>query len=1282
MNGKKWTKFNSEKICCITYGQALPGSRKTDCCLRQSRALHKAPPPPPPAGMSAARGAAGGEAGEEAGGPAGFRVPQSAPIPITPPAAADPRAKVALRHTTSSVREADLQRARGVAPPGGASPPGAHTNTSGEKTKVGGLASSMSGGNLSANAPAAPPPDPAAAAVAAGPEPGSGAADGDGALKRSSSAPNNFRGDWEDESMKIKIGVCAMDKKARSKPMVEILERLLAYGDFNVEVFGDHTILNEAIEAWPVVDCLISFFSKGFPLAKAEKNVELRKPFLINDLKKQHDILDRRKVYKILQDHDIPAPRSHLVDRDDLADKGQDPDYFEETDEAIKIHGIELEKPFVEKPVDAEDHNINIYYPHSMGGGVKSLFRKIGDRSSEYFADHDGNVRRGGSFLYEKFLQTGGTDVKVYTVGPHYAHAEARKSPVLDGKVQRTPDGKEVRYPVLLSPAEKEIARMVCMAFGQNVCGFDLLRSQGRSYVCDVNGWSFVKNSKKFYDDVAGIFRSMILSALAPYRLTPPPLSQPLAAGLPDAELRGSPKSASRPATPGLREAYRDMASTEELRCILTVVRHGDRTPKQKVKLKVKHGAFISILLKYGGGIVKGIHKQAKLKSPQQLQDLLTAMRAVLAECEAERAAGEAPEGEAPANADDDFVAQLTVAKSILERGGAFHGINRKAQLKPIAVEEAEGGPRVTEILMIIKHGGILTHAGRKQAEDLGSDFRQVMYPQYGPLEDGLLRLHSTYRHDLKIYASDEGRVSMSAAAFAQGLLDLEGNSLVPILISLVKKDASMLEKIGKGASEGIARAKQRLYEEITGDTESALELLPSTGLASPVSKGGDRDRALSHARCDVSSDLSSDPGGTNPSSPSKAEGPTPAGPQLVIDESQATIANMPEAPRGILERVDALLKDLVAFLEVRAAEEALRATELQEAGTPPPTTSKVTASGHGGDDVPCSQESFLLLHDRWHALASSFYKKGKFNISKIPDIYDSVKYDSFHNGTLGMPGLAELYHLSKQLADIIIPNEYGISPAGKLQIGSKVCTALIGKILQDLQNTREESLEAEGGEAEEEEDYGDAEEEPEDEADLVLHRLYPEYAEMVNSPKRHVRTRIYFTSESHIHTLLNVIRHCDHAHDGGGIVSPEGKRILEDTKELDYLSQVVFRMFENLKEPIDSPGRFRIEVLFSPGAVANPLNVACTMDSKDFATKRSLITESPFGPFAKPLTLASVQKILKPFATYKKPAPKQKEWAPPLPSRQENGGAMRGSTAGTALTAAKAVADANREAR
>lgn len=55
--------------------------------------------------------------------------------------------------------------------------------------------------------------------------------------------------------------------------------------------------------------------------------------------------------------------------------------------------------------------------------------------------------------------------MKVYTVGPEYAHAEARKSPSLDGKVERDSQGKEIRYPVILNQYEKELANKVCNLF-------------------------------------------------------------------------------------------------------------------------------------------------------------------------------------------------------------------------------------------------------------------------------------------------------------------------------------------------------------------------------------------------------------------------------------------------------------------------------------------------------------------------------------------------------------------------------------------------------------------------------------------------------------------------------------------------------------------------------------------------------------------------------------------------------------------------------------------------
>ncbi len=54
-------------------------------------------------------------------------------------------------------------------------------------------------------------------------------------------------------------------------------------------------------------------------------------------------------------------------------------------------------------------------------------------------------------------------------------------------------------------------------------------------------------------------------------------------------------------------------------------------------------------------------------------------------------------------------------------------------QIKPL--RWGYGGPAggdgvLEEALLIVKWGGVLTHAGRQQAEELGRVFRMVMYPR------------------------------------------------------------------------------------------------------------------------------------------------------------------------------------------------------------------------------------------------------------------------------------------------------------------------------------------------------------------------------------------------------------------------------------------------------------------------------------------------------------------------------------------------------------------------
>ncbi|XP_044048655.1 inositol hexakisphosphate and diphosphoinositol-pentakisphosphate kinase 2 isoform X14 [Siniperca chuatsi] len=867
----------------------------------------------------------------------------------------------------------------------------------------------------------------------------------------------------DDESppeRQIVVGICAMMKKSKSKPMTQILERLCKFDYINMVIFPEEVILEEPVEKWPLCDCLISFHSKGFPLDKAVEYAKLRNPLLINDLNMQYFIQDRREVYRILQEEGIDLPRYAVLNRD--------PDNPEvlpcaecnlvEGEDHVEVNGEVFPKPFVEKPVCAEDHNVYIYYPTSAGGGSQRLFRKIGSRSSVY--SPESSVRKTGSYIYEEFMPTDGTDVKVYTVGPDYAHAEARKSPALDGKVERDSEGKEIRYPVMLTAMEKLVARKVCMAFKQTVCGFDLLRANGHSFVCDVNGFSFVKNSMKYYDDCAKVLGNMVMRELAPQFHIP--WSIPM-------EAEDIPIV---PTTSG---------TMMELRCVIAIIRHGDRTPKQKMKMEVRHPLFFELFEKYGG------YKSGKLKlkKPKQLQEVLDIARLLLVElgqhndCEIE-----------------EKKSKLEQLKTVLEMYGHFSGINRKVQLtylrngQPKASSEEEDSKKDgPSLLLVLKWGGELTPAGRVQAEELGRAFR-CMYPggqgDYAGFPGcGLLRLHSTYRHDLKIYASDEGRVQMTAAAFAKGLLALEGE-LTPILVQMVKSANmnGLLDSDSDSLTDCQQKVKARLHEIMQKGqefTQEDYQKLAPTGSPSLVN-------------------------------------------------SMKIIQN----PVKTCDKVYALIQSLTS--QIRKRLEDPKSADLQL----------------------YHSETLELMLQRWSKLERDFrMKNGRYDISKIPDIYDCIKYDSQHNASLGLEDTLELFRLSRALADIVIPQEYGISREEKLDIAQAYCVPLMKKIQLDLQRTHE---------------------------DEAVNKLHPLYSRGVMSPGRHVRTRLYFTSESHVHSLLSVFRY-------GGLLDEEKDQqwkqamdYLSAVTELNYMTQIVIMLYEDNNKDPSSEERFHVELHFSPG--------------------------------------------------------------------------------------------------
>lgn len=673
-----------------------------------------------------------------------------------------------------------------------------------------------------------------------------------------------------------KIGVCALDVKARSKPSQNILTRLQSKGDFEVIVFGDKVILDEAVENWPVCDFLIAFFSDGFPLDKAVAYAKLRKPFCVNDLPMQKVLWDRRLCLKILDQMGVPTPKRIEVNRDggptlespELAghvdrltgvqlDGPEDGTgggaprtqnvSMSEDGESLIVDGKLFRKPFVEKPVNGEDHNIHIYFPNDQqyGGGGRRLFRKVGNKSSEY----DSNLvvprsvtQKDESYLYEQFLRVDNSeDVKAYTVGPDFCHAETRKSPVVDGLVRRNTHGKEIRYITKLSKEEAAIASKISTGFGQRICGFDMLRVGDRSYVIDVNGWSFVKDNNDYYDRCASILSDIFYrekrrqSGLSDRPDPPSPdvsqskrgtmshrqalktlLKSPSASklyssqqnskshdhalsdssGVPDPSSRESSEvtgntdnTRGRVQIPDATHGKLLSVSNQEapppppaskhswkLKGMVAVIRHADRTPKQKFKFTFHSQPFVDLL--------KGHQEEVVIKGEAALASVSDAVNVAMEH-----------------GLED--IEKLKLLRTSLEKKGGWPGT--KVQIKPMfrkrKSEEIQGrvssalptaapvesagdeSPTVgsekldrsqtrsdsisgatfsrfsavendlilDKLQLVIKWGGEPTHAARYQSQDLGLNMR-----------DDLKLMNKEALSNVRIFTSSERRVSTS----------------------------------------------------------------------------------------------------------------------------------------------------------------------------------------------------------------------------------------------------------------------------------------------------------------------------------------------------------------------------------------------------------------------------------------------------------------------------------------------------------------------------------------
>ncbi|KAK6543354.1 hypothetical protein TWF694_000103 [Orbilia ellipsospora] len=1014
-----------------------------------------------------------------------------------------------------------------------------------------------------------------------------------------------------------RLGICALDIKARSKPCRHILNRLMVNGEFEIVIFGDKVILDEDVENWPTCDFLISFFSSGFPLDKAIRYVTLRKPFCVNSLPMQKVLWDRRLVLRILDSIKVPTPKRIEVTRDGGPHLSPDAvaSLLEHTglkippagdpswkapqsvelvdDDTISVDGVTLKKPFVEKPVNGEDHNIRIYYSKAQGGGGRKLFRKVGNKSSEYDPKMT-KPRTSGSYIYEQFMVVDNSeDVKGYTVGTDFCHAETRKSPVVDGLVRRNTNGKEIRFVTTLTPPEASMAAKIVKSFGQNVCGFDLLRVNGKSYVIDVNGWSFVKDNNEYYDKCAAKLKSILIDAKekrsatgrarsnsgaqasidrsqsqsrlnrfsatkqsignslnqllhrspstsrlsidrtsskdkelppSPGPSTPTFLQSSASSGnlqvsapMPiPGSVRSNPELVQQPLESANPAPPAPLKHTWKLKGMVAVLRHADRTPKQKFKFSFHTQPFVDLLKGHKDEVIlveEGLEQvllatEAALKEGIEDRDKVWLLRNALqrkmsypgtkvqikpqglkkkisVKLKEKLLSDETKETQANSSPSEAFIPDTSNGAEEAAPARA-PSVKSPKELTPVAINDDYV---VDKLQLIIKWGGEPTHSARYQSQDLGENMRK-----------DLLLMNRDVLNDVTIFTSSERRVSTSAHIWAASFLDVKEvePGRIPIRKDLlddsnaakdemdkVKKELKTLLRKGAEAPPQFAwprenfpepsevmqnvvqlmkfhqKVMQHNYKKYFGDTQDTPLPIPGAGVAAkPLFSSGSTSSAMAGALAQANA--------TNAIQSRWCCGEDPAlfrerWEKLFVEFCE-TKGKEPD-PSKISELYDTMKFDALhnrQFLETIFTPSS---DIMEEEGIFETSTSGLgSISGPSGPALETLEDDggksggILRSHRLGRRRNSRRGTSPQGRPSIADDGADSAKADKFRTtlkDDFRLTKLRELYRLAKVLFDFVSPQEYGINNNEKLEIGLLTSLPLLKQIVKDLEEVQ-----------------------------------------------------------------------------------------------------------------------------------------------------------------------------------------------------------------------------------